>query len=290
MPMVDVNGALISYTDTGAPPGRPDAPAVVLGHGLLFSGCMFHPQVEALRERYRCVTLDWRGQGDTPATRSGYDMDTLTADAVALVDRLGLAPVHYVGLSMGGFVGQRIAARHGDLLRSLTLLDTSADDEDSAKAGKYRLLANVYRLTGVGPVLKKVKAVMFGPTFLASPTSGPVIGEWVRRLRRCDRAGIRKAVLGVTDRASVHDELEQVSAPTLIVVGADDVATPPARAERIAAAVNHTSVLGTAPHSDSSRQCPSIRSPACREGSSRAAITREYRATTTRTGGDPAWP
>lgn len=237
VPTADVNGASISYTDTGAPPGKPDAPAVVFGHGLLFSGWMFHPQVEALRHEYRCVTVDWRGQGDTPATPSGYDMDTLTGDAVALIERLGLGPVHYVGLSMGGFVGQRIAARHGELLRSLTLLDTSADEENPAKLGQYRLLANVYRLTGARPVLGKVKAMMFGPTFLASPTSKPVIDEWVRRLRRCDRAGIRKAVFGVADRPPVHDELDRVSAPTLVVVGADDVATPPARAERIAAAI-----------------------------------------------------
>lgn len=237
MPMADVNGASISYTDTGAPAGRPDAPAVVLGHGLLFSGWMFHPQIEVLRREYRCVTLDWRGQGDTPATPAGYDMDTLTADAVALIERLGLAPVHYVGLSMGGFVGQRIAARQGGLLRSLTLLDTSADVEDPGKAGEYRLLAGAYRFTGVRPVLGKVKAAMFGPAFLDAPASEPVVEEWVRRLRRCGRAGIRKAVLGVVERPSVHGELGRVAVPTLVAVGADDVATPPAEAERIAAAV-----------------------------------------------------
>ncbi|MGW1131912.1 alpha/beta fold hydrolase [Streptomyces griseoluteus] len=237
MPTAEVNGAVIAYTDTGAPPGSPDAPAVVFGHGLLFSGWMFHPQIEVLRERYRCVTVDWRGQGDTPATPSGYDMDTLTADAVALIGHLGLGPVHWVGLSMGGFVGQRLAARHGELLRSLTLMDTSADGEPSDKAAEYRLLARVYRFTGVGPVLGKVKAVMFGPGFLADPASRPVIDEWVRRLRRCERAGIRKAVLGVIERDPFHAELSRVSVPTLVAVGADDLATPPADAERVAAAV-----------------------------------------------------
>lgn len=238
MPMVEVNGASIAYTDTGAPPGKPDAPTVVLGHGLLFSGWMFHPQTEVLREHYRCVTVDWRGQGDTPATPSGYDMDTLTADAVALIGRLAAGPVHYVGLSMGGFVGQRIAARHGELLRSLTLLDTSADAEPPEKAKEYRLLAQVYRFTGVRPVLGKVKAAMFGPDFLSSPANEPVIDEWVRRLRRCERAGIRKAVLGVVERQPVQQELSRISVPTLVAVGADDVATPPAEAKRVAAAVD----------------------------------------------------
>ncbi|MET9255073.1 alpha/beta fold hydrolase [Streptomyces sp. NPDC003717] len=235
MPTFTAGGATISYTDTGAPPGRADAPVVVFGHGLLFSGWMFHPQIAALRDEYRCVTLDWRGQGDTPPAPSGYDMDTLTADALALLDHLGLGAVHFVGLSMGGFVGQRIAARHGGRLLSLTLLDTSADEEDPAHARRYRLLADVYRVTGARPVLRQVRALMFGPAFLAAPDSRPVLDEWARRLRRCDRAGIRRAVLGVADRPGVREELRRVRVPTLVLVGADDRATPPAQSEVVAA-------------------------------------------------------
>ena len=73
---------------------------------------MFRAQIAALREDYRCIALDWRGQGDSPPTDSGFDMDTLSLDAIALIEELVGAPVHYVGLSMGGFVGQRIAAAH----------------------------------------------------------------------------------------------------------------------------------------------------------------------------------
>ncbi|OEU85406.1 alpha/beta hydrolase [Streptomyces abyssalis] len=238
MATLQVNGATVAYTDTGAPTGRPDAPTVVFGHGLLFSGWMFHPQIEVLRRRYRCVTLDWRGQGDSPATSSGYDMDTLAEDAAALIEELGLAPVHFVGLSMGGFVGQRLAARRGELLRSLSLLDTSADEEDPAEAKRHRLLASVYRVVGITPVRRQVLPLMFGAPFLSSPASEPLVREWTRRLRRCDRAGIRKAVLGVANRVPVRDELRNIALPTLVVVGEADVATPPARAERIAAGID----------------------------------------------------
>ncbi|GAA1989928.1 alpha/beta fold hydrolase [Nocardiopsis rhodophaea] len=237
MPTIQVSEATIAYTDTGAPPDLPDAPTVVFGHGLLFSGWLFHHQVAALRDRYRCVTVDWRGQGDSAPTRDGYDMDTLTADAVALIERLGVAPVHYVGLSMGGFIGQRIGARRGGLLRSLTLLDTSADAEDTAKVGRYRLLASVYWLVGLRPVFGQVAPLMFGPTFRASAESRAVIDEWARRLKRCPRSGIRKAVLGVADRAPVHEEIAGITVPTLVATGAEDAALPPDHAERVAARI-----------------------------------------------------
>lgn len=237
MPTFERDGATIAYTDTGAPAGQPTAPTIVFGHGLLFSGWMFHPQIDALRNQYRCVTIDWRGQGDSPRAPGGYDMDTLTDDAVALIHTLGVAPVHWVGLSMGGFVGQRIAARHGELLRTLTLLDTSAEAENPAKAARNKLLARMQRAIGIRPLLGKVKPLLFGPAFLGDPANAATIDEWVRRLGRRNRTATRHAVFGMTDRVPVAEEIPRITVPTLVVVGADDVATPPAESERIAASV-----------------------------------------------------
>lgn len=238
MPTFSNEGATIAYSDTGRPAGRPDAPAVFFGHGLLFSGWMFGAQVEALREDYRCITIDWRGQGDSPAARDGYDMDTLSRDAIALIEQLGIAPVHYVGLSMGGFVGQRIAARRPELVRSLTLLDTSAERESPRGRVEYPLLASVYPLVGIRPLRKPVEDKMLGPTFRRDPRSKPIVDEWISFLARCDRNGIRKAVLAVANRSPVTEEIGQIKAPTLVIVGEHDTATPPARARRIASLIS----------------------------------------------------
>ena len=235
MPTVtSVDGTTIAYTDTGAPEGRSDAPTVVFGHGLLFGGWMFGPQIAALRDHYRCVTLDWRGQGESPSPSIGYDMDTLTGDALALIRRLDVGPVHWVGLSMGGFVGLRLAARHGAALRSLALLDTSAAPEVPRSARAYRRLALVQRIVGIRPVLGRVETLMFGPSFRADAAHRAVIEDWADRLARADRVGVHRAVLGVADRTGVEGELPAVAVPTLVVVGADDVATPPVHAQRIA--------------------------------------------------------
>jgi 3-oxoadipate enol-lactonase len=233
MPTFHRDGAAIHYTDTGAPAARPDAQTVLFGHGLLFSGWMFHRQIAALETEFRCIAIDWRGQGDSTAKR-GYDMDTLTADALALIGQLDIAPVHYVGLSMGGFVGLRIAARRPELIRSLTLLDTSAGPEDPDKVTRYKLLGLIYRLTGVSPLRNTVAPLMFSPATLNDPVKRQMIDEWEGRLKQRKRSGVSKAVMGVANRLPVEDEIARIAAPTLVIVGADDVSTPPVKSQRIA--------------------------------------------------------
>jgi 3-oxoadipate enol-lactonase len=260
VPTVTIDEVPIAYTDTGSPAGRPDAPAVVFGHGLLFGGWMFRAQIEALRDDYRCVTIDWRGQGDTPPAASGYDMDTLTGDALGVIDALGIGPVHWVGLSMGGFVGQRLAARHGEVLRSLTLLDTSADAERADKGGEYKTMAWVLRRIGLWPIKSRVARHLFGPDFLATPTGRATVDEWAARLRKLDHTAIRQALFGVADRAPTAHEIPAITVPTLIVVGADDRATPPAESQRMADLIPHAT-LHTIPacgHSSSLEQPTAI--------------------------------
>ncbi len=246
MTLTSANGVQIHVTDTGAPAGNPLAATVVFGHGLLFSGHMFEAQIARLRASFRCVTIDWRGQGRTPATADGYDMDTLALDAAAVIEGLGVGPVHYVGLSMGGFVGMRLAARRPELLRTLTLLDTSAGPEDPDKVKQYRLLASIYRWVGMKPLEKKVKPLMFGPAFLASADAPRAVEKWKSVLAATDRVGMKKAIHGVTDRLPVTDELSAITVPTLVVVGEDDVATPVHKSETIAAGISG-STLRTVP-------------------------------------------
>jgi pimeloyl-ACP methyl ester carboxylesterase len=256
MALVEVNGAQVWVEDSGAPAGRPDAEVVVFGHGLLFSGRSFTAQVDSLRDRYRCVRIDWRGQGRSPASRSGYDMDSLYLDGVAVIEQLGLGPVHWVGLSMGGFVGMRLAARRPDLVLSLVLLDTSAGPEPPANVPRYRMLTRVYGLLGLRPVRKPVERIMFGPAYLADPRSRAENDAWLAEVTACDKAAIIQAVNSVVDRLPVNGEIGRITAPTLVAVGADDVATPMRESEAIAAGIPgaRLEVIPGAGHSSSIEQ------------------------------------
>lgn len=228
MPKFRVGSASLHYDVTGNGPET-----IVFLHGLLWSGAMYAAQVAHFSQTYRCVTLDFRGQGRSDVARDGYEMDDLAQDVLALVHEIGGAPVHLAGLSMGGFVAMRIAARRPDLLRSLILLETSAGAEDPAKISSYRLLGTIGRLFGFGLVASRVMPLMFGQTFLRDASRAPERAHWRRMLVANDRIGVSRALRGVVERKSVESELSLITAPTLVIVGDEDVATVPAKAERI---------------------------------------------------------
>lgn len=228
MAIIRVNGAALYYEEHGSGPQT-----IVFAHGLLWSCRMFDAQVNLLKERYRCVAFDFRGQGQSEVTRSGYDMETLYGDAVALIGQLGCAPCHFLGLSMGGFIGLRLAARHPELLRSLILLETSADPEPREHVAKYRQLAFVARWFGLGLVVERVMPVMFGRTFLTDPARTLERREWRTRMSGNHRLGVTRATTGVITRQGVYSEIDSIRVPTLILVGDEDVAVPLVHSRRL---------------------------------------------------------
>ncbi|MEM7348438.1 MAG: alpha/beta hydrolase [Chloroflexota bacterium] len=228
MPHITVNGTRMYYEDHGEGPET-----IVFAHGLLWSGQMFEPQVAALKGQYRCITVDHRGQGQSEIAADGYDIDTLTEDIVALIQALDCGPCHFVGLSMGGFMGLRLGFRYPELLRSLILLETSADPESPESAKKYKMLNIIARLLGLGLVANQTMTIMFGQKFLNDSARADLKQTLRQRLVGNHRIGITRAVAGVVARDGVYDKIRQITIPTLIIVGDQDVATPVEKSERI---------------------------------------------------------
>jgi pimeloyl-ACP methyl ester carboxylesterase len=234
MPTMRVRGADLYYEDT-AGTGDP----VLFLHGFLFDGRQFAAQVDALRDRYRCVSVDFRGQGRSAPGRGGYQVEQHVADVLTVIRKLGLAPVHLVGLSMGGFVAMRIAARQPDLVRSLTLLNTSAAEHARAKFPKQLVLAAIARATGVRlrPIVAGVEGELYGPAFRADPASAAERAAWRRRWAAADRAALVRTLLGFMIRPDIRDELGDVSVPTLVIAGAEDASLPPRLSRDISARI-----------------------------------------------------
>ncbi|MBZ4419877.1 alpha/beta fold hydrolase [Myxococcus sp. RHSTA-1-4] len=229
MPFLSIRGAQLYYEDSGGS-GEP----VVFSHGLLWDSHLFSRQVEALKGRYRCIRYDHRGQGRSEAPEDGrpIDLRTVYEDAVAFIQALKLAPCHFVGLSMGGFVGLRVAARHPELLRSLVLLDTSASAELPGNLTRYRLLAAVTHWLGLWPVVDRIMRIYFGPTFMNDPARRAE-REALRRQLASNPRAVWRAMDGVINRRSVEGELHRILTPTLILVGEEDAVTLPEMADRL---------------------------------------------------------
>ena len=251
MPYLTTNGVSFYYEDTGGP-----GPALVFSHGLLMSSRMFAGQMMAFKERYRCVSYDHRGQGQSsdPGGRS-HDMDTCFRDAVAVIEGLDARPCHFVGLSMGGFVGMRLAARRPDLLYSLSLLETSAESEAAENVPRYKMLAFVAGLFGTRFVADRVMPILFGRTFMGDPARAEERASWRAEIASRPRTIVR-AVRGVIERAGVMDEIGSIRLPTLVAVGDEDTATPPPKARRIHEHIpgSRLARIGTAGHSSSIEQ------------------------------------
>jgi len=210
---------------------------IVFSHGLLWSGKMFWKQVEYLITRYKIITYDHRGQGKSSVTDGGYDMDQLYLDTVALIENLHLGKVHFAGLSMGGFVGLRLAARRPDLLHSLILMETSAQKEPGAF--KYLALVNIVKLFGVKIVTRPVMNIMFGKKFLGDKNRVEEKNFWINELQKNTKKVVM-AVNGIITRKGVEAELRNILCPVLIIVGTQDRATIPARAEFIHQHISHS--------------------------------------------------
>ena len=232
---IRVNGAELFYEEQGT-----GDETIYFSHGLLWSCRMFDNQIATLKDQYRCIAFDHRGQGKSEVTRSGYDMETLSEDAAALIEAVGGAPCHFLGLSMGGFVGLRLAARRPELIKSLILVETSAGVEPVENRAKYTQLNFIARWISLRLVSKQVMKVMFGQKFLSDPARAEQRREWQRRLVRNHRIGVTRATTGVITRQDVYEEIEQIRVPTLIIVGDQDVATPLPHAQRL-----HEGIVGS---------------------------------------------
>jgi pimeloyl-ACP methyl ester carboxylesterase len=231
MPWLGVDGVELHYAERG------DGPPIVFSHGLLWSGAMFDAQVAALSSRYRCIAYDHRGQGRSASSPTPYDMERLTDDAAALIGKLGAAPCHFVGLSMGGFVGMRLAARRPELVKTLTLIDTAADQEPRLNVPKYRALSLIARFVGLRPVAGAVMRLMFGATFLGDAARAELRERLRGELLALDVPRVEAALHAVVARQPIAPELGRIETPTLVLHGDEDRAIVMPRAEKTARAI-----------------------------------------------------
>ncbi|NKI34014.1 alpha/beta fold hydrolase [Wenzhouxiangella sp. XN79A] len=245
MPRRTLNDAQLNVVASGSGPDT-----LVLLHGLLFSHRMFDAQVEALKSRFRCVRMDFRGQGDSEVTDTGYDLDTLADDVIALIESIEAHRVHLLGFSMGGMVAQRVALKRPELLDSLVLMNTSAEPEKWSKRPRFALLNLAARLLGLARVAPRILPLLFSDRFIDDPACASERERWLAMVTANDRIGATRAVRGVVSRKSILDRIDQIRLPTLILTADHDRATSPQKADNMHARIPDSTLvtIGDAGH------------------------------------------
>jgi 3-oxoadipate enol-lactonase len=206
--------------------GPPDTPTLLLGGSLGSSTDMWLPQVPRLARRLRVVRFDHRGHGRSPVPPGPYTVDDLGGDVVELLDHLGVERVHYAGLSLGGMVGLWLAAHVPDRVDRLVLLCTGA--HLPPPSGWLERAAAV-RAHGVAAVADAVLARWFTPAFTGA-------AAYRRMLVATPPEGYAACCEAIAT-LDLRPVLGAVRAPTLVIAGEADPATPPHLGAEIAAGV-----------------------------------------------------
>jgi len=222
---ITANGISINYQVEGPASG----PVVTLSHSLATNLSMWDPQARALASRYRVVRFDTRGHGGTDAPAGAYALEQLAEDARALLRALGIARTHFIGLSMGGFIGQLLALTHPEMLQSLVLCDTTSRVPPEA-GPMWDERIRVAQTQGMEPHVEPTIGRWFTAPFMeqhaevVNPVRAIIRGTHPQGYIGCCHA---IAALDLTDR------LDGIRVPTLVIVGEDDPATPVAASRTI---------------------------------------------------------
>jgi len=224
MKHIEVDGVRIAFHDHGA--GRP----VLLLHGFPLSSESFRPQLEALGGKLRLIVPDHRGFGESgPPGTEATEMSRIARDALAVLDALGLRRAVVGGVSMGGYAAMAMLREDAGRVAGLVLIDTQAAADDEAGKARRADTAKAVEARGAQALVDS----MLGK--LVSDRCPPAARDAVEKLIRAQSPrGCAAAVRGMALRPASHDVLSRFAGPSLVVVGEQDVITPPARARELA--------------------------------------------------------
>lgn len=222
---IAANGISINYQVDG-PDG---APVVTMSHSLAATLDMWGPQMAPLTETYRVIRYDTRGHGGTEAPEGPYSLEMLATDVRRMLAALGVERTHWVGLSMGGMIGQTLALTHPELFRSLSLCDTASRIPAEA-ASTWNERIGIAGSDGMAALVDSTIDRWFTPPFRDARSD--VVDPIREMIRTTPPAGFIGCCHAIRD-LDLTDRLSAIEIPTLIVVGEDDPGTPVAASEAI---------------------------------------------------------
>jgi 3-oxoadipate enol-lactonase len=214
-----VNGTELYYEVTGSE-GKP---WLVLSHSLACTVRMWDPQVAAFKDRYRILNYDMRGHGQSAAPQGPYTLDMLADDVLGLMKELKIERATYMGLSIGGMIGQTLALRQTKLFDRMVLADTShAQPPEAIKQWEERI--RVAQTQGMKPLVPSTMERWFTPSFRESPQARK-IAELIANTPVAGYVGCGQAIMKLSTTA----RLKEIKLPVLAIAGEQDPSAPGTR-------------------------------------------------------------
>jgi pimeloyl-ACP methyl ester carboxylesterase len=221
-----VNGVTIAYDDNGT------GPPIVFLHAFPLNRTMWASQAASLSRRFRTIAVDLRGLGESDAPYWRYSLDQYAADVKQLLAHIGIAQALFVGLSMGGYLEFALYRLYPELMRGLVLADTRAESDKPEQIQWRFNLAQRTAAIGPAAVIAEMLPKLLAP---ARYDRDPDLVAQVKGiLSAAPVPGIIGALMAIAERPDSTDLLPRIATPALVIVGANDVLTPVADAERIA--------------------------------------------------------
>jgi 3-oxoadipate enol-lactonase len=219
MEQAQINGINIAYELAGA--GTP----MVMIHGAQGDQTMFAGLAATFRARFKVLTFDQRGSGLSDKPDMPYTMEMLADDAAALMDRLGIADAHIIGVSMGGMIAQEFALRHARRVRSLVLGCTTPGGPKSIRATGLATSAYSTREMSAEERGRALAEAAFSKGYIASHPEMISAMVELRRQRPIDPVGFARRMEAL-QTFDTYDRLPQIKCPTLVITGKDDALIP----------------------------------------------------------------
>jgi 3-oxoadipate enol-lactonase len=209
--------------------GPEDAPPLVLSNSLGATLDMWDPQHDALAKRFRVIRYDTRGHGGSDIPPGPYTLDEVGTDVIELLDHLHIERAHFAGLSLGGMTGMWLGANKPERIDKLILLCTS---EKLGPPEMWADRANTVREKGTGAIVDTTLERWFTEGYRKRFDLSVVRAMF----ESIDDEGYANCC-GVIQQMDQTATISNIAAPTLVIAGAQDPATPPEHAERLAAAI-----------------------------------------------------